>query len=358
MIKIAHILDDICPGGVTRLLGSLIGSLTEGMEHRQYIVSTRFSLPDKLDADVIVVHFTTSWAKMPFLLELRLRHWTKKLIVVEHSYTGAYEQLCVPSQPRFRCLLKYTYLLADHVVAVSKGQARWIVSAGLADVTKVTVASSVLDLSSFEALAPPVITPGPMRLGAFGRFHKQKGFDTLLQAMERVPADIATLDLAGSGEEEAGLQSAANRLAHVRLRDWVNPVSFVDEMDVIVLPSRWEAGAVSCWEVRAAARPVIVTAVDGLPEQVPPEIGIVVPAEDAVALADAIIAMASANRAAMSSCARRSTVGAYAATLASWRSILLSPRASQRSHFTSRAMAAAVGDPKRLIDLRSVTALK
>lgn len=331
MKQILHILDDVALGGVTRLLASLVESLSDVGEHHQVNVTTKMRLapslaslaPAGVKPDVVVIHFTSAWAKLPFLASLRLRSGGARVILVEHSYTEAYEKRCVPEPSRFRSMLKATYSLVDQVVSVSKGQAQWMVGSGLVSADRLAIIPCVLDLTGFSGVAPATpVEGGPMRLGCFGRFAPQKGFDTLIEAMAQVPPEVATLDMAGYGPDEADLRRAAEGLDHVRIQGSVNPVEFLADIDAVAMPSRWEAGAVSCWEVRAAGRPVIVADVDGLPEQVPPEIGMIVPSEDPTRLAAAIRAMATANRPAMAAAARRSTQGAYETTLAGWRTIL------------------------------------
>ena len=330
MKQVLHILDDDALGGVTRLLASIVESLADVGVHEKLVTTTAWRLPvahrqlqaGALAPDVVVLHFTAAWRKLPFMLALRGRLRNAKIILVEHSYTESFERSCVPRPTRFRAMLRCAYSMVDHVVAVSPGQARWMVGAGLLSAKRLTTIPCVLDLTDFENVPSPRVSGRPMRLGAFGRFAPQKGFDTLISAMRLVPAETATLDIAGYGPDEADLRRAATGLAHVRIQGRVDPVAFLADIDAVAMPSRWEAGAVTCWEVRAAGRPVIVSDVDGLPEQVPPEIGTVVPAEDPARLAAAICALAAADRAPMEAAARRSTKGAYAATLAGWRGIL------------------------------------
>jgi glycosyltransferase involved in cell wall biosynthesis len=313
-------LDDAALGGVTRLVGSLMTSLAEHSRHERMVTKTSWRLPPRLVADVAVVHFTMAWSKLPFLRALSIR--ARRVILVEHSYTKSFEATCVPHHRRFRRMLRLAYGMAEQVIAVSEGQAHWIVDAGLAPRAKVTCIPCIPDLSLFAALQPPPGTAVPLRLGAFGRYHPQKGFDTLIAAMGLVAPETARLELAGYGPDEGKLRQQAAGLPHVVIGGPVNPVEFLSRIDAIAMPSRWEAGAVSCWEGRAAGRPMIVSSVDGLPEQVPREIGIVVPPDDPPALARAIERLALADRSTMSQHARWSTEGESAAVLNSWRTML------------------------------------
>jgi glycosyltransferase involved in cell wall biosynthesis len=328
--KVLHLLDDPALGGVSRLLDSLIAALGDGFTHDRHVVNTRLTSPPAYDADVLVVHFTVSWIKLPYLMALRLRHAKARLVLVEHSYTGAMEAALVTHQLRFRAMLRLAYRTFDEIITVSHGQARWMVGAELADATKVTVIPCVLDLKPFTELALPSAHSGPMRLAAIGRYHPQKGFDTLIEAMRRVSPEVATLSMAGYGQDEAALRQAAEGLPHVHIQGSVDPVAFINTCDAVVMPSRWEAGAVTCWEARAAGRPMIVSDVDGLPEQVPAEIGLIVKPDDVVGLTSAIAELARMDRAAMSIAARTSTVGAFDRTVDGWRTMLTRPKSSAR----------------------------
>ena len=320
--KVIHILDDIALGGVTRLLDSLLPALGDGFDHRRVNTRTRYRLPPRLDADIVVIHFTAAWNKMPFLLGLRRACPGARILLVEHSYTGGFERLNVKSAWRFHAMLRLAYGSVERVVAVSRGQKRWMLESRLARPEQVVAIPCVLDLEPFLRIAPPAPRTGPMRLGAFGRYSRQKGFDTLIEAMRLVAPDRAHLSLAGYGEDEEALRAAAAGLPNVTMEGRVDPVEFLSRMDAIAMPSRWEAGAVSCWELRAAARPAIVSDVDGLPEQMPRERGLIVPPENPARLAAAIDELAGLDRAAMSANARASTLGAFDEVVAAWKKLL------------------------------------
>ncbi|MGI4954409.1 MAG: glycosyltransferase family 4 protein [Janthinobacterium lividum] len=122
MIAILHLIDDPNVGGVTCGVADLARRMGPGFAASVRTVPTMWRLAPRLAADVVVVDFTLSWAKLPFLLSLRLR-CRGRLIIVEHSYTEAYERQRVRARSRFRILLRLCFRLADRVVAVSDRQA-------------------------------------------------------------------------------------------------------------------------------------------------------------------------------------------------------------------------------------------
>ena len=110
---------------------------------------------------------------------------------------------------------------------------------------------------------------GPLRIGAFGRFHEQKGFDLLIRAMERVSPGTAQLQLAGDGPQRAALEDAASGFDHIVITDpFACPREFLQSVDVVAIPSRWEAFGLVGAEARAAGRPIIAADVDGLRQQI------------------------------------------------------------------------------------------
>ena len=164
------------------------------------------------------MHFTANWAKLPFLATLRARHVAKPIVLVEHSYTAAYEHRFARSPLRFRTMLRAAYGLASRVVAVSHGQARWMVRSSTHQARE--VACRAVDDRYRAAARHSRLhdTPnGPLRLGAYGRYCEQKGFATLIEAMNQIAPDVATLHVCGLGPGRDDLAAAARHLPHVTI---------------------------------------------------------------------------------------------------------------------------------------------
>ena len=106
------------------------------------------------------------------------------------------------------------------------------------------------------------------------------------------------LDIAGRGPLEPALKAYARELGvedAVRFLGFVSPVQkAIEDAAVVVVPSLGEGFGMVALEAMERARPVIVSAVGGLPEIVADgETGLVFPSADAEALAEAIVALAS-----------------------------------------------------------------
>jgi glycosyltransferase involved in cell wall biosynthesis len=228
-------------------------------------------------------------------------------------------------------MLRLAYGIADQVVAVSHGQAQWLQQAKLLTEAKLVVIPNACDAGRFEAVPALTQRAGPLRLGAYGRFVPQKGFDLLIEAMRLVPPLVATLRLAGAGQDEASLLLAARDLAHVSVEGpFAQPQGFLEDIEAIIVPSRWEAYGLVAAEARAAGRPVLSGAVDGLIEQIIPECGSLGALDAPQSIAAAIIAFAAQDICAMGEAARRSTSGAFDATIAGWAGLLQSPQKTMK----------------------------
>jgi D-inositol-3-phosphate glycosyltransferase len=274
MTKIAHMIETIELGGVLRNLDTLMAHMSD-VEHHRYDVQPRRQLPPVVPADqVVVIHFTASWSKLPFIAALRAMRGNAPIVIVEHSYTEAYEKYVIPSKGRFRAMLRLVYGMCDRVVAVSHGQGEWLRNLGVVDPAKVVVIPSSTYCGQYLDIPAPDRTGSstrPLRVGSLGRYHEQKGYGNLIHAMREIPAELATLTLAGVGPYTERLTALAAHMPHVTVGGPTSDVpGFLRGLDVVVMPSRWESFGQVALEARAAARPVICSAVDGLIEQTGP----------------------------------------------------------------------------------------
>ena len=308
MLTIAHLIDDAAVGGINRALKDQTEVLQQSFAITQLFLNPRHPMPPQVGQDVAIVHFTPSWSKLPFLTLLRAQRANRPLIFVEHTYTRAFERHCVPNVGRFRAMLRLSYRLADKVVAVSHAQAEWMRSEELVARDKLVVIQQCLNYAPLLNIPLPLRRADtPLRLAAYGRYCRQKGFDTLIEAMRRLPPKLATLTLAGYGPDQPLLKNASVGMDNVCVGPPISDLRhFLAEHDIVVMPSRWEAFGLVCLEARAAGRPVLVADVDGLVEQVTPALGGIVSGDDPDLLAAAVRDAVNWNLAAMGAKARSS----------------------------------------------------
>lgn len=158
---------------------------------------------------------------------------------------------------------------------------------------RVDVLPNGVDLDRFLTLAPP--DGHTCRVGAVANLRPVKGLDLLVRAvgMLREQFPEIRLHIAGEGSERPRLEELS---AQVGLADALHlpgaqrdVPAFLGNLDVAVLASRAEGMSNAVLEYMAAARPCVATAVGATPELIRHEQdGLLVPAEDAAALAAAI----------------------------------------------------------------------
>jgi glycosyltransferase involved in cell wall biosynthesis len=127
-----------------------------------------------------------------------------------------------------------------------------------------------------------------------GRLSPEKGVDTLIRAMGRLGRDCR-LDIAGTGPEHGRLERLADEFApgqvtfHGRL-DRAATLALVGDASAVAVPSRWyENQPMTVLEAFAAGRPVVASALGGIPELIDDGVdGRLVPYDDVEAMADAL----------------------------------------------------------------------
>lgn len=186
-------------------------------------------------------------------------------------------------------------MITDHIVTISERQRQDIVERfAIAPACKVSVVPLGIDLEQYLRMDTPASSDG-VAFGFAGRFVPIKDLETLIRAFatvaDRVPD--ALLLLAGDGELRGGLEQlvASLQLAdRVRFAGWFDePADLLGFVDVAVLSSRNEGTPLWLIEAMAAGRPVVSTAVGGVPDLVEDgETGLLVPASDVPRLAEAM----------------------------------------------------------------------
>jgi colanic acid/amylovoran biosynthesis glycosyltransferase len=153
----------------------------------------------------------------------------------------------------------------------------------------------------------PMPTGGPL-LVAIGRLVEQKGFALLIDAVAQL-TDLPALHLTLVGDGPLRTQLAAKAkglpITFAGWQDESGVRAALAASHALILPSFAEGLPVVVMEAMAAGRPIIATAIAGLPELVTPDTGWLVPAGDASAIANAIRAMGSHDISAMGHAARQ-----------------------------------------------------
>jgi len=294
-MKVLHILGSQgmgWTGGIRATLASLTQTRLSSWVEFQLV--TQDQAKDTLKSwqpDLLVLHRASSWKGIPDLLTWK----AKARILIEHHYSAGFEQHQVPSTWRFRAMLRLNYRLMDRVVSISEGQQHWLESARLVPPEKMRLIRSSRNIDPFLQVSEKADSDELFTLAAYGRFTHQKGFDRLIEAVQLLPIGSVQLLLGGQGPDERSLKTLAHNHPHIHFLGKIDDVpGFLSRCDAVVVPSRWEPWGNVCLEVRAAARPVLVSDVDGLTEQAK-NCGIQFQPENCRMLADGIVQMIQAS---------------------------------------------------------------
>jgi glycosyltransferase involved in cell wall biosynthesis len=140
------------------------------------------------------------------------------------------------------------------------------------------------------------LDPSAFVVAGIGRLIHIKGFDLAVRALPRVSAANPTtrLLLVGDGPERPALEALARTLGigdRVRMTGASPDIApHLAAADAVVVPSRNEGMGRVLVEAMALGRPVVATAVGGIPAVIADaECGRLIPPDDAEALADALV---------------------------------------------------------------------
>jgi glycosyltransferase involved in cell wall biosynthesis len=187
---------------------------------------------------------------------------------------------------------KLYYAGSSHLIAVSDAVRTHLLAQGLPD-EKITVIKNAVP---FLAAHQPRVPGNPLKIAIIAKLHRNKGHEwairAILQSFEVLPK--FELHLFGDGPERLRLQGLCAEFDKNQLvffHGFVNDIRpHLEKMDLALLPSLGEGIPLSLLEAMSLGIPVIATRVGGIPEIVEDDLnGLLVPANDAKALIDAII---------------------------------------------------------------------
>ncbi len=227
--------------------------------------------------------------------------------------------------------LRY-YRSCDHLVGNTRGIVAWLRGQGWAAERTHYMPNFVADFGGVAAAgdvpAHDAAAGRPLLLG-LGRLHADKGFDTAIRALARLPG--AVFMIAGEGPERGALEALARREGvsdRVVFLGWRRDAgALLRAADVFVCSSRVEPLGNMVIEAWSARRALVAVAADGPGELIRHGAdGLLVAQEDPAALAGGIARVledrALAGRLAAAGRARFEGEFAQAAVVAQWRGFL------------------------------------
>jgi glycosyltransferase involved in cell wall biosynthesis len=192
--------------------------------------------------------------------------------------------------------------LADVILCVCEAERRIALERRIAPEQRLRVvlngAPACDDSVAIDPQLAALAAGGPL-VASVAALRRQKRIDVWLDAaadvLSRVPDARAAV--VGDGPEAGALREHAARLgldreprfAFVAFSD--PAARYLRALDVLVLPSSWEAFPIGILEALACGVPQVATDVGGTAEAVVPETGVLVPPADPRAIADAVHAL-------------------------------------------------------------------
>jgi glycosyltransferase involved in cell wall biosynthesis len=209
-----------------------------------------------------------------------------------HVFEGYFSPVATRT---FTALERLAARWTDRIITLSDGEAQDHLRLGIGRREQFVTIPSGVDLDAIRAASPaPLISEGPV-IGAVARLVPIKGLQYLVDAapeiLRRCPD--ARFLLVGDGEMRPALEAQAR--AH-GLADQITFAGFREDipsiiagMDLVVLPSINEGMGRVLVMAMALGKPIVATRVGGVAELLGDgEAGLLVPARDPIALAEAI----------------------------------------------------------------------
>jgi glycosyltransferase involved in cell wall biosynthesis len=189
---------------------------------------------------------------------------------------------------------KFSFGFADHMIGVSDQVREHLVSQGVAP-GKISVVYNglVLPTRVDKRIARGLlgIPNDAIVLGTVSRVTAMKGIDDAIKAFAAIATEFPTAIylVVGDGDALEGCRSLAASLGvsdRIRFEGYkTNVPLYLSAMDVFVFPSLKEAMGIALIEAMAARLPSVASDVDGIPEVLTPESGVLVPVKSPDAIA-------------------------------------------------------------------------
>jgi glycosyltransferase involved in cell wall biosynthesis len=256
----------------------------------------------RLKPDVLHTHM----AKAGTVGRLAARICGVPLIV--HTYHGhVFHSYFSPARTRlFLTIERALGLVTNRIIVIGDGQRAEIARYGVAPLSKLVMIRLGLELGQFldaeqargefrRELGIPADVP---LVGIVARLVPIKAPELFLQAAVKIRAALtrAQFLIVGDGERRQELETLSRELGltdSVRFVGWRRDmVRVYADLDVVALTSLNEGSPVALIEALASSRPVVSTAVGGVPEVVlNGQTGLTVPVSDVSALAEAVLSL-------------------------------------------------------------------
>jgi glycosyltransferase involved in cell wall biosynthesis len=240
---------------------------------------------------------------------VRPARWLRIPVVLHVHEVGA---LAERTLARYRLDKHYDDV---QLVACSYAVARSLSTLTGISLEHIAIVPSLIDADAAVARSTsgqPMISDGTLVVGACAVANKRKGIDLWLRMVAEFAktCDASRVRFVWVGAHGSDPMAHARELGIADLVTFTgeleNPLPTVALFDIFTLPSREDPFPLAVLEAMALGRPVVAFAVDGVVEQLG-DVGVLVPAEDVEALANAVAGLLAepARRAALGQASAR-----------------------------------------------------
>jgi glycosyltransferase involved in cell wall biosynthesis len=257
------------------------------------------AVADELSHGVAVTHIHAHFAHRT----TTVTWWAAHILNLPFSFTGHAKDIYQTDQNPHG-LLARKMRAAEFVVTCTDANRQHLEAIAPGRPVHVMYHGLNADFARLLAAAPPVDRPAQLRIISVGRLVDKKGFDVLVDAISVLVergVDVSAVIAGESGDRESAIRQ---QITAAGLDDRINLLGTMSQAELFAEYRRSSVFALACritddgdrdgipnvlMEAMAAGLPVVSTAVSGIPELIHDDVnGLLVPPEDASALADAI----------------------------------------------------------------------
>jgi glycosyltransferase involved in cell wall biosynthesis len=286
-------------GPYTKLLPTDIEVIDLGVTRARYIIPKLLNTINNTKPDVILS--TLEQLNLSLLLARPLIRRKTKVVIREanlpskiiNSYSSYRKKI-------YQLMYRRLYPQADQIIAQSELMRNEILTFTGVHGSRVTTINNPIDIKTIAQLSSepsPFTSRTGKNIVSVGRLEYQKGYDILIQAFKQMSLQYpnSNLYLLGEGSQQAELAQLASSLniaEHVHFVGFTeNPYPYMKHADLFVLSSRFEGFPNVLLEALACNAKIVAADCDSGPGDIlsSSEYGLLVPVENAAALADGMV---------------------------------------------------------------------
>lgn len=196
---------------------------------------------------------------------VRLNSYSCKVIYTPHGWSFFKQDVGVGAKFLYKAVERFLSRRCSRIICMSLEEMKAAREIGISAQTLTLAYTGIPD--GVVSDSNPTNTIGSnLKIGFFGRFDYQKGFDLVEKVAPLLNKNIE-VHVFGGAVRGAPRSVSSHLICH----GWINHSEiheYMLGMDAILIPSRWEGFALTPLEAMRAGRPVVISNLSSLPEVV------------------------------------------------------------------------------------------